>query len=153
MEVIKLSYISLKKKNLRIFGISKQKSLQDFVASEKDVKNGNTRVPLALARIFDEDLLPEEGMQQTLNHDESLDDILKNIQHKQNAKRRKSSVKRAGMDEDSSTNQESVKLFDRKSINKQNDDDDYKFEDYKIVTLVGRGTFGKVYLVKNVING
>ena len=36
-ETIKLSYITLNKNNLRIFGISKQKTLSDFVTTEKDV--------------------------------------------------------------------------------------------------------------------
>ena len=38
-------------------------------------------------------------------------------------------------------------------FSRQDGDDDvskYKLEDYKIVRHVGRGTFGKVYLVKNV---
>ena len=29
----------------------------------------------------------------------------------------------------------------------------FKFEDYKIIKHIGRGTFGKVYLVKNVQTG
>lgn len=29
----------------------------------------------------------------------------------------------------------------------------YCFEDFKIVHLIGKGTFGKVYLVKNVHSG
>lgn len=29
----------------------------------------------------------------------------------------------------------------------------YDFDDYKIVNLIGRGTFGKVYLVKNEKTG
>lgn len=47
------------KKNLKIFGISKVKTLSDFVTTEKDVQKGNNRVPLNLARMHEEDLMPE----------------------------------------------------------------------------------------------
>jgi len=53
--------MELTKKNLKIFGISKVKSLNDFVTTENDVKKGNSRIPLNLARLFDEDLVPEKS--------------------------------------------------------------------------------------------
>ena len=51
--------MSLTQTNLKIFGISKVKTLSDFVTSEKDVQKGNNRVPLNLARIHEEDLVKE----------------------------------------------------------------------------------------------
>jgi len=37
MDTTKTAYIALKKKNLKIFGIGKSKSLADYVTTEKDV--------------------------------------------------------------------------------------------------------------------
>ena len=34
--------------------------MSDFVTTEGDVKRGKTRIPLKLARIYDEDLISEE---------------------------------------------------------------------------------------------
>jgi len=96
--------------NLRIFGISKQKNLSDFVTTEKDVQKGNNRLPLNLARLYEEDIMSDEEVEKAalemkmnglevskLGDSEGAgifnqDDILKNIEHKQHAMRRKSSV-------------------------------------------------------------
>lgn len=51
--------MSLTQTNLKIFGISKVKTLSDFVTSDKDVQKGNSRVPLNLARLHIEDLVKE----------------------------------------------------------------------------------------------
>jgi serine/threonine protein kinase len=68
---------------------------------------------------------------------------LANIEHKQMAMRRKSSVTRPNEPNSMPTGKErSVSLYQR---NKEI----YEFEDFKIIKLIGRGTFGKVYLVKN----
>ena len=60
--------------------------------------------------------------------------------------RRKSSVRRAAKDEQMDHTGECVfsRQGDAVDVSK------FKLEDYKIVRHVGRGTFGKVYLVKNV---
>jgi len=72
------------------------------VTTEKDVKNGNNRIPLNLARIYEEDMLPEnDSTSQAQNYMQGSnagdifndDDILKNIQHKKQALARKSSLK------------------------------------------------------------
>ena len=55
--------MALNKNNLPIFGISKAKTLTDFVTTEQDVKKGNTRRPLQLARIFEEDLMTKEEVE------------------------------------------------------------------------------------------
>ena len=61
MSTVKLAYMTLTKKNLKIFGISKARSLQDFVTTESDVKKGNTRMPFSMARLKDHDLIKEDG--------------------------------------------------------------------------------------------
>jgi len=49
------------KKNLRIFGIGKSRSLADYVTTEKDVQRGNNRMPLNVARLYEEDIINEES--------------------------------------------------------------------------------------------
>lgn len=55
-EVLKVAYMSIVKDNLPIFGIAKAKQLGDYATSEKDVARGITRMPLVLARIYEEDI-------------------------------------------------------------------------------------------------
>ena len=97
-----MNYIAIKSDNIPVFGISKSKTLSDFVTTESDVKKGTNRLPLKLARIYDEDLMSEEEVQKRqaqqkmegLNiskpNDEGADDLLKNIEHKHEAYKRKS---------------------------------------------------------------
>ena len=54
--VLKLAYLSLCQENLPIFGISKNRALTDFATTEKDVARGISRMPLVLARIYEEDI-------------------------------------------------------------------------------------------------
>ena len=65
--------------------------------------------------------------------------------------RRKSSVKRFNKgDEDTpmqEESRESVHLY-----NKDKSEEAAVFEDFKIIKLIGRGTFGKVYLVQSEKN-
>ena len=58
----KMAYISVKKNNLKIYGIGRFKALSDFVTSERDVKKGQNRRPLALARLHEEDLMSDEDV-------------------------------------------------------------------------------------------
>ena len=51
-----MAYLSLKQENLPIFGISKTRALTDFATTEKDVARGISRMPLILARIYEEDI-------------------------------------------------------------------------------------------------
>jgi hypothetical protein len=55
-----VAYVGIKKNNLKIFGIGKSRNLSDFVTTEKDVQKGNTRIPLRLARIYEEDIMSDE---------------------------------------------------------------------------------------------
>ncbi len=54
-QCLKLVYLSQLKENLPIFGIAKSKQLADFCTSQKDVSRGISRMPLILARIYEED--------------------------------------------------------------------------------------------------
>ena len=54
--------MSLKKNNLKIYGIGKYKTLTDFCTSERDAKKGQNRMPLNLARMPEEDLMSDEDV-------------------------------------------------------------------------------------------
>ena len=51
-----MAYLSQVKENLPIYGIAKNKQLTDFCTSERDVAHGINRLPLELARIYEEDV-------------------------------------------------------------------------------------------------
>lgn len=90
-QTLKVQFMELSKKNLKIFGISKVKTLNDFVTTENDVKKGNSRIPLNLARLFDEDLVPENNPATDLSleklriSENSGDDFSANMKHRQDA--------------------------------------------------------------------
>ena len=52
---LKLLYLSQMKENLPIYGIAKSKQLSDFCTSQKDLAHGISRIPMILARIYEED--------------------------------------------------------------------------------------------------
>ena len=93
---MKLAYVTIKKNNLKIFGINKAKTLVDFVSTEKDVQKGNTRMPLALSRNHEEDLMSEKDVEkakvemkmsgmsiESPSNNSKGDDLLANIEFKQ----------------------------------------------------------------------
>ena len=76
------------------------------------------------------------------------DDIMKNIEHRQ-ISIKKSSFNKKAMEKNSNTGK-SETLYSRETLPEDVDDvSKQKFEDYKIIRLIGRGTFGKVYFVEN----
>ena len=107
---IKLAYIAVARNNLGIFGIRKVKNLSDFVTTERDVQKGNNRLPLNLARVYEEDLMSDDEVEAAMTDQMSTmkidnpgntadngvfmqDDIMENIEHKQNAMKRHSQKK------------------------------------------------------------
>ena len=48
--------MSIVKDNLPIFGIAKASKLIDYATTESDVGRGISRMPLVLARIYEEDI-------------------------------------------------------------------------------------------------
>ena len=112
-QAVKLAYITLRRTNLKIFGIGKSRTLADFVTTAKDVQKGNTRMPLSLARLYEEDIMSDEDVKKakdemqsqgmivdtppsrSSDNDPSLferADLKGDIEHRSNAMRRKSSV-------------------------------------------------------------
>ena len=179
IDTLKLAFITLKRNNLKIFGIKKSKTLIDFVSQEKDIQNGRTRMPLALSRLYEEDLMSDEEVEKAkvemrMNgmsiespsskitvdvNNYNQEDILVNIEHKQEAYQRKSSVvkgKPKPLPSPMQVQNEHVRgttLYSRKKAPEDEEDvSKYCFEDFQIVRLIGKGTFGKVYLVQNKHN-
>ena len=53
-----MSFVSKKRANLPIYGI-KTKDLREVTTTEKDLEKGVSRIPLQLARIYEEDVMEE----------------------------------------------------------------------------------------------
>lgn len=84
--VIKMAYLSIEKKNLPIYGLPKVKTLEDFTTTEKDLSRGIIRMPLALARLSEEDILKDQVP--SLKKDMSMDvDQLGSLDEMVNLKR------------------------------------------------------------------
>lgn len=56
INIVKFAYLSIAHDNLPIFGIAKQKTLEEFTTRESDVSRGISRMPLILARLYEEDI-------------------------------------------------------------------------------------------------
>lgn len=54
---LKMAHLSINKDNLPIYGIPKMKNLEGFCTTEKDMKRGISRIPMVLARLYDEDFM------------------------------------------------------------------------------------------------
>jgi hypothetical protein len=62
-DILKFAYVSFVHENLPIYGIAKQKTLAEFATTESDVARGISRMPLILARVYEEDLKFTDGKQ------------------------------------------------------------------------------------------
>ena len=51
--------MALNNQTLKIFGIGRSKTLVDYVTTEKDVQRGNNRMPLNVARLYEEEINPD----------------------------------------------------------------------------------------------
>jgi hypothetical protein len=56
MNVIKMAYTSKCKTNLPVYGI-RNKDLREYTTTEKDVAKGISRMPMKIARLYEEDIL------------------------------------------------------------------------------------------------
>lgn len=54
-----MAYTSIMKKNLPIYGL-KNRDLREFTTTEKDRDKAISRIPLNLARLYEEDVLKDE---------------------------------------------------------------------------------------------
>lgn len=80
MNVIKMAYTSKLKQNLPIYAI-KNKELREFTTTEKDRDKGISRIPLSLARIYEEDILEDED-EISVEPLEILENYSSNMEHR-----------------------------------------------------------------------
>ena len=87
-DVLKLGYASKTKQNLPIYGI-RNKDLREFTTNDKDVTKGISRIPLQLARIYEEDIIEESSSSEQsvllMEPLEILDNYTKILEHRSNA--------------------------------------------------------------------
>jgi hypothetical protein len=63
INVLKMAYTSIVKHNLPVYGL-KNKELREFTTTAQDKDKGLSRIPLPLARIYEEDILDEQESDQ-----------------------------------------------------------------------------------------
>ena len=87
---MKLGYASKTKTNLPIYGI-RNKELREYTTNEKDCEKGISRIPLQLARIYEEDIIEETAAKTSeqsvmlMEPLEILDNYTKVLEHRSQA--------------------------------------------------------------------
>lgn len=161
IEMIKKIYTSLAKKNLPIFGIDSN-NLKDYTTTDKDALLGISRMPLRRFRIKDERILTDEDSSDDDEEDKELfNDFLiiereeaKDIEkflHKFNKPERLEEEQKL-MDDGTS-----IRLFSKKvrksreldDDSEDEEDDTTNLDDFEILKVIDKGSFGKVFLVRN----
>lgn len=131
---------------MKIFHIYNEKNLKGFTTTENDMKRGNSRFPPSNFRFKDDDLLPE-NYNNTDNATENLDyDAGKALRDKQYEATKDYN---GNAEEDDPDEEEEVakSIADLPSqiIFKKKNKEDASLEDFKLLRIVGKGTFGKVF--------
>ena len=117
---------------MQVYGIN-SKDLREFTTTYKDLEKGVSRMPLSLAQLEDESV-----------DQEIMDDFSGLMEHRSQAySTKRSSLANARMPCD----QESHKCA--AAYQKSTSDSTVFFEDFKIINIVGKGTFGKVWFGAN----
>lgn len=173
-----MAFLSLNQENLPIFGIAKNRALSDFCTTEKDVARGISRMPLVLARIYEEDIKfdatsktrpkfvtsPSAMQREQLAESERLMANLNEMsRHRNDAQRRSINISQEGFSMANLANSSTDRPLDAE-VSQENAGDrnsrssllyrrstviEVTWDDFELISIIGRGTFGKVYLVKN----
>ena len=175
-----MAYLSLCQENLPIFGILKQRNLADYTTTEKDITRGISRMPLVLARIYEEDIKFEQNPKQrqpqfrmspsVMQRDTLGDANERLIEELEAMSRERNELHRRSVDINASnfskshdnlaarpldaeffldntdlmrSNERSSLLYRRSTMT------EVTWDDFELISIIGRGTFGKVYLVRN----
>lgn len=162
IEMIKKVYASLTKKNLPIFSVDNT-SLREYTTSDKDALLGISRMPLRRFRLKEERLLTDEDSSDDDEEDKELfndfliidreeaKDIDKFLQ-KFN-KPHKLEEEQKMMDDGSSSRLFSIVVKrSTKSGLEAEKEDPTSLEDFEILKVIDKGSFGKVFLVRNTRN-
>lgn len=164
MEVIKRAYIKIFNKNLPIYGVT-SKDLRDFTTTEKDLKKSVSRFPLPEMRLNDEDLLKVTPAEQvTAKMSEVVLDEKEDFATQQS--RRQQQLASESSMTSSTADEEDPNSFAMDEQDRQvrmsmagggenifsRDQTKARLQDFEFRKLIGKGTFGKVFLVQNKIN-
>ena len=163
VETIKKIYTSLTKRNLPIFGVESN-DLRYYTTSEKDALIGINRMPLRRLRLQEECLLKDTDSSDDDEEEKELfSDFL--LIDKSDAKDIDKFLGQYNVPEVISEEQnrmksgESMLLFSRKvsnnifSTEERNEDEKTTLEDFDILKVIDKGSFGKVFLVSNKNTG
>lgn len=163
VELIKKVYVSLSKKNLPIFGVESN-DLSHYTTSDKDALIQISRMPLRKFRLPDERILTDYDSSDEDEEDKELfSDFL--LIDKSDAKGIEKYLKKYNNPkalEDEKKNMgegESVVLFSRKvssnlyGTEERDEDEKTSLEDFDIIKVIDKGSFGKVILVENKHTG
>lgn len=162
VDMIKKVYTSLLKKNLPVFGIESN-NLKDYTTTDKDALLGISRMPLRRLRLPEERILTDYESSDDDEEDKELfDDFL--IIDKDEAKDIDKYLKKFNnpeklrkeqelMDDSSSTLLFSKKMSSRIESDELEESDDTSLDDFSIIKVIDKGSFGKVFLVENKHTG
>jgi len=150
VDIIKRVYITINNSNCPIFCIQ-AKDLKDFTTTEKDMKKSISRFPTSEYRNFAEDLLDNQTPQ--LKKSQTSEKETEDYDSKQDIRKKQLTAGSTDTGDDEtdtdsqdnevkqSMNSGAKALFNRNKF-------PAKLEDFKIKKMIGKGTFGKVYLVE-----
>lgn len=164
LEILKLRFIEKFKANLPIFGIPKI-NLRDFTTTEKDMKRGQSRFPPDQFRQKEEDLIRErldtamvkpEVIDNTFAMQDDYDQnvALRNKQYQES----KDFDEPNDDDDDEEQNDRTVTYQHIIVIQSMRNGgsliftrlkDQVRLQDFVIRRMIGKGTFGKVFIVQN----
>lgn len=157
IDIIKRLYLIEHKKNCLMFHVT-TKDLKDFTTTEKDMKKRSSKFPPNEFLNHENDLMvlstPTLATQSTIESEDGLG----NLDEKQDIRRMQindgesgseytdETMSRNDTEDDDQLRQSMVggarPVFSRNKV-------ECRLEDFKILKMIGKGTFGKVFLVEN----
>ena len=148
MDTLRMAFLSKKKEELRVFAVM-AKDLRQFAATEKDAKKDISRVP-GLQYLLKEK--PTKGVKESIatsssgqNHVWEEYEIYKSSE--------RGSIVISDFDFDINLDEDEVRKSFSSSrastIYKRGDSYAAELEDFVIKKIIGKGAFGKVFLVEN----
>ena len=170
LELIKYAYADKLNDNLPVFGIQKDK-LAEFTTLEKDFKRGISKFPPQQFRLMEENVLATatpQSAQQTVEQVDFQEELKVNVEFRNQKNQERAEGAAGGSDDEEDEEDEGesgstsvsaagepstrstmkhggTMVFSRVHADKSGT----KLQDFIIMKLIGKGAFGKVYLVQN----
>lgn len=154
IQSIKMAYISLMKADLPVYGIN-AKDLKHVTTTEKDRIKGKSRIPGKEFLLADENVYEKPTSsfisEKETNKDESDWDTEDYLKTSFRASAVMSSFQIDLEDEEDKLKE--AQNYRSSTIYSSTGEDDCKLEDLIIRRVIGKGAFGKVFMVENKLNG